>query len=99
MRLIVSSSFMISLSLPLLTIISLSTWHLLADSFQFPCVPILVRLIVNSTLMRLSDFSYQLPGESIAQRPLEQRDASRMLIVDRQKNEWEDSAFRSFPQR
>jgi S-adenosylmethionine:tRNA ribosyltransferase-isomerase len=49
--------------------------------------------------MRLVEFSYQLPPENIAQRPLEQRDASRMLLVDRGKNEWEDSAFRSLPER
>lgn len=49
--------------------------------------------------MRLSEFSYQLPQESIAQRPLDQRDASRMLILDRGKNDWEDSAFRSLPER
>jgi S-adenosylmethionine:tRNA ribosyltransferase-isomerase len=49
--------------------------------------------------MRLAEFSYKLPPESIAQRPLEQRDASRMLIVDRGKNDWEDSAFRSLPAR
>src|SRR3984893_8495771 len=49
--------------------------------------------------MRLSEFSYQLPPESIAQRPLEQRDASLMLAVDREKKDWEDSVFRSFPER
>src|SRR5437879_4816537 len=49
--------------------------------------------------MRLSEFSYQLPPESIAQRPLDERDASRMLIVDRRKNDWEDSTFRSLPER
>jgi len=49
--------------------------------------------------MRLSEFSYQLPPESIAQRPLDERDASRMLILDRGKNDWEDSEFRSLPER
>lgn len=33
--------------------------------------------------MKLSDFDYQLPTELIAQHPLQQRDASRLLIVDR----------------
>src|SRR5260370_37860413 len=47
--------------------------------------------------MRLTDFSYVLPAERIAQRPLEERDASRMLILDRARQEWEDGAFRSFP--
>jgi S-adenosylmethionine:tRNA ribosyltransferase-isomerase len=49
--------------------------------------------------MRLAEFSYQLPPESIAQRPLAQRDASRMLILDREKNNWEDATFRSLPER
>jgi S-adenosylmethionine:tRNA ribosyltransferase-isomerase len=48
--------------------------------------------------MKLSDFSYRLPPERIAQRPLAERDASRMLILDRQRNTWEDSAFRSLPE-
>jgi S-adenosylmethionine:tRNA ribosyltransferase-isomerase len=47
--------------------------------------------------MLLSDFYYELPPEGIAQRPLDQRDASRMLILDREKQAWEDSVFRSFP--
>ena len=49
--------------------------------------------------MRLSDFNFDLPPGQIAQRPLEQRDASRMLILDREKQAWEDSAFRSLPDR
>jgi S-adenosylmethionine:tRNA ribosyltransferase-isomerase len=49
--------------------------------------------------MLLSDFSYELPPERIAQRPLAQRDASRMLLLDRQNGAWEDLAFHSFPER
>jgi len=49
--------------------------------------------------MRLTDFRYELPLESIAQRPLDQRDSSRMLILNRGKNDWEDSAFRCLPER
>ena len=49
--------------------------------------------------MRLSEFSYQLPPESIAQRPLEERDASLLLAVDREKKDWEDCVFRSLPER
>src|SRR5882757_8728726 len=49
--------------------------------------------------MRLSDFNYDLPPGSIAQRPLDQRDASRMLILDRARQDWEDSAFLSLPER
>jgi len=47
--------------------------------------------------MRLSDFQYDLPPELIAQQPLPQRDASRMLILNRQESTWEDSQFRSLP--
>jgi S-adenosylmethionine:tRNA ribosyltransferase-isomerase len=49
--------------------------------------------------MRLADFSYTLPPESIAQRPLAQRDASDMLILNRERQGWEDSTFRSLPER
>jgi S-adenosylmethionine:tRNA ribosyltransferase-isomerase len=49
--------------------------------------------------MRLSEFSFDLPAGRIAQRPLDQRDASRMLILDREKQAWEDSAFSTFPER
>jgi S-adenosylmethionine:tRNA ribosyltransferase-isomerase len=47
--------------------------------------------------MLLSDFQFDLPPELIAQQPLAQRDASRMLILDREKLAWVDSAFRSLP--
>ncbi|MGD8317481.1 MAG: S-adenosylmethionine:tRNA ribosyltransferase-isomerase, partial [Myxococcales bacterium] len=32
--------------------------------------------------MRLSDLDYDLPEELVAQQPLSQRDASRLLLVD-----------------
>jgi S-adenosylmethionine:tRNA ribosyltransferase-isomerase len=48
--------------------------------------------------MHLSDFHFELPQELIAQQPLSQRDASRMLILDREKQAWEDSTFRTFPE-
>ncbi|HUE83945.1 MAG TPA: tRNA preQ1(34) S-adenosylmethionine ribosyltransferase-isomerase QueA [Pyrinomonadaceae bacterium] len=43
--------------------------------------------------MRISDFEYDLPEELIAQHPLERRDASRMLVLDRSKQTWRDSTF------
>jgi S-adenosylmethionine:tRNA ribosyltransferase-isomerase len=49
--------------------------------------------------VRLSDFTYDLPLEHIAQRPLAERDASRMLILDRAKQTWEDGLFGSLPER
>jgi|SRR5215813_599328 len=43
--------------------------------------------------MHISDFDYDLPLELIAQDPLEQRDASRMLIIDRKHRSFVDSKF------
>lgn len=48
--------------------------------------------------MHLSDFDYELPEELIAQQPLERRDASRMLILDRESQTFADSQFESLPQ-
>ncbi len=36
--------------------------------------------------MKTSDFFYDLPQSSIAQRPLKQRDQSKLMVLDRQKN-------------
>jgi S-adenosylmethionine:tRNA ribosyltransferase-isomerase len=47
--------------------------------------------------MDLRDFDYDLPLERIAQRPLDRRDASRLLLVGRATGAWEDRAFRDFP--
>ncbi len=48
--------------------------------------------------MRLEDFDYLLPAELIAQRPLAQRDASRMLVLDRSAGGFEHRSFRELPQ-
>jgi S-adenosylmethionine:tRNA ribosyltransferase-isomerase len=47
--------------------------------------------------MKIADFDYDLPEELIAQQPLSERDASRMLVVDRAKGTFEDCMFRDFP--
>jgi S-adenosylmethionine:tRNA ribosyltransferase-isomerase len=47
--------------------------------------------------MNLSELDFHLPAELIAQRPLAERDASRMLLVDRVSGAWEDRQFREFP--
>jgi S-adenosylmethionine:tRNA ribosyltransferase-isomerase len=48
--------------------------------------------------MHLSDFDYELPEELIAQHPLEQRDAARMLILDRERQTRNDSKFELLPE-
>ncbi|MES2220439.1 MAG: tRNA preQ1(34) S-adenosylmethionine ribosyltransferase-isomerase QueA [Acidobacteriota bacterium] len=47
--------------------------------------------------MLVRDFNYILPPELIAQQPLPDRAASRMLVVDRASGTVQDSWFRSFP--
>ncbi|MEQ1946049.1 MAG: tRNA preQ1(34) S-adenosylmethionine ribosyltransferase-isomerase QueA [Bryobacteraceae bacterium] len=47
--------------------------------------------------MLLSEFDFHLPEELIAQEPLADRVASRMLVVDRARGTWEDRHFRDFP--
>ena len=47
--------------------------------------------------MQISDFDYDLPEELIAQHPLAERDASRMLIVNRADGTFQDSVFSSLP--
>ena len=46
--------------------------------------------------MHISDFDYDLPSDLIAQTPLEHRDASRMLVLNRAEQVWVDSSFREF---
>jgi S-adenosylmethionine:tRNA ribosyltransferase-isomerase len=48
--------------------------------------------------MHISDFDYELPPELIAQQPLSERAASRMLVVDRATQTWSDSQFTRFPE-
>ena len=58
-------------------------------------------MIADSTLpynerVLLSDFDYELPEDRIAQVPLTDRAASRMLVIDRASGSWEDRRFRDF---
>lgn len=43
--------------------------------------------------MRTDDFDYNLPQELIAQTPLEKRDTSRLLILDKKSGEYSDNHF------
>jgi S-adenosylmethionine:tRNA ribosyltransferase-isomerase len=47
--------------------------------------------------MDLAAFDYHLPEELIAQEPLADRAASRMLVLHRAETRWEDRHFREFP--
>ena len=47
--------------------------------------------------MRISDFDYELPEELIAQEPVTPRDSSRMLVVNRAQQTWQDAEFADFP--
>ncbi len=47
--------------------------------------------------MRLDDLNYHLPPEQVAQRPLERRDASRLLLLNRSSGAFEDRLFAEFP--
>ena len=48
--------------------------------------------------MHISEFDYELPEDLIAQQPLAERDASRMLVLDRRNESWSDSVFTEFPE-
>src|SRR5919198_851859 len=47
--------------------------------------------------MKTSELDYELPSELIAQRPLERRDDSRLLVYDRASGRIEHARFRDLP--
>jgi len=47
--------------------------------------------------MKTSDFYYDLPKELIAQTPIEKRDASRLLTLDKNTGTWEHHHFYELP--
>src|SRR5947209_2063410 len=53
---------------------------------------------IFDSLMRTSDFHYELPPELIAREPARPRDASRMMVLDRETGQWVDSTFRKLPE-
>ncbi len=48
--------------------------------------------------MKVSDFDYDLPEELIAQQPVEPRDSSRLLVLDRRSGRTEHRIFRDLPE-
>jgi S-adenosylmethionine:tRNA ribosyltransferase-isomerase len=47
--------------------------------------------------MHLDELDYYLPAEQIAQRPLSRREASRLLLLDRNSGVFQDQTFVEFP--
>jgi S-adenosylmethionine:tRNA ribosyltransferase-isomerase len=47
--------------------------------------------------LKRSDFDYLLPPELIAQSPLPQRSASRLLLLEGQSGQWRDRRFEELP--
>lgn len=52
---------------------------------------------IRRQAMKIADFDYDLPPAHIAQAPLAEREASRMLLLDRSTGAWEDRQFRDLP--
>lgn len=47
--------------------------------------------------MKTSDFNFELPQELIAQTPILRRDASRLLVLDKDTGAWEHRHFYDLP--
>lgn len=54
----------------------------------------MIRNELPKTELRLSDFYYDLPKERIAQTPVEPRDSSRLMVLNRKTGEIEHKIFR-----
>ncbi len=54
----------------------------------------MIKNILPQTNLTLSDFHYDLPQERIAQTPVTPRDASRLLVMDRQSGALQHRIFR-----
>ena len=53
----------------------------------------IIRNALSKTDLKTSDFYYDLPEERIAQHPMAQRDASRLMVLDRKAGTAEDKHF------
>lgn len=54
----------------------------------------MIKNSLTPTNLTLHDFYYELPEERIAQTPIEPRDSSRLMIIDRQKTGVEHKIFK-----
>jgi S-adenosylmethionine:tRNA ribosyltransferase-isomerase len=50
-------------------------------------------LILDANIFDISNYDYRIPRELIAQRPLEKRDASRLLVLDRKSGSIKHDKF------
>ena len=57
----------------------------------------ITKLLETSESMRTHDFYFDLPQELIAQTPIERRDASRLLVLDKLTGTWEHRHFFDLP--
>ncbi len=68
------------------------------SGFQFVCLACLNRFAARLPIsMLLDELDYRLPRHQIAQRPLERREASRLLLLERVSGVFEDRLFTEFP--
>ena len=67
-------------------------------SAAFPGFHVAIGVYGFGMPLRTKDFDYHLPEELIASRPLEDRAASRMLVVHRQTGRIEHRMFRDLPE-
>jgi S-adenosylmethionine:tRNA ribosyltransferase-isomerase len=65
-------------------------------SALFQIIPYL-QMLLDSLLMRLDDLDYDLPASQIAQKPLDRRDASRLLLLTRSTGARKDGLFVDLP--
>src|SRR5580693_114224 len=56
------------------------------------------QMLLDFLPMRLEDLDYHLPASQVAQRPLDCRDASRLLQIDRSTGRLNDRLFRDLPE-
>ncbi len=67
---------------------------------MFPSSSIIIKISRSANgieyMLTVSDFDYDLPEELIAQTPLEPRDSSRLLVLDRNSGKLSQHVFRDF---
>src|SRR5271155_4425248 len=56
-----------------------------------------LQMLLDCPLMRLADLDYDLPPSQIAQRPLDRRDASRLLLLSCSGGSFDDRLFADLP--